>query len=84
MDPDVVRPDIDAIEAAPFATANGHVVDFAVGAGIQRVMVHGRVNKGDVVDREVGDLVSAEETRAFALPLRGVNLVAITFWTGQR
>lgn len=44
VDPDVGAPDIDAVETAFVAAADGHVVDFAVCAGVDGEVEGGRVD----------------------------------------
>lgn len=53
VDPDVVAPDIDPVETALVSAADGHVVDFAVCAGVDGEVEGGGVDEGDVVDGEV-------------------------------
>ena len=64
MDPDVGAPDVDAVETSFVAAADGHVVDFAVCAGVDGEVEGGGVDEGDVVDGPVGDVPESEKSRA--------------------
>jgi len=59
VDPNIVTPDIDAVETALVAAADGHVVDFAICAGVDGEVEGGGVDEGDVVDGEVGYIPDA-------------------------
>lgn len=63
MDPDVVAPDINAIEATFVATTNGHIVDFTIGASVNGEVERRRINQGNVVNRPIGDIPYSQESR---------------------
>lgn len=67
MYPDVCADDVDAVQAAPVAAADDHVVRLAVGHGVHDEVEHGRVDEEDVVHREVVCLFDAQEAGAVAL-----------------
>lgn len=69
VDPDVVAPDVDAVQTALVAAADGHVVDLAVRARVDGEVEGGRVDQGDVVDGPVGHVPDAQKpgTRNAAL-----------------
>ena len=67
MNPDICAHDIEAVEAAPVAAPNDHVVRLAVCDGVHDKVEHGRVDKEDVVDGEVVCLLDTQETGAVAL-----------------
>ena len=75
VDPNVVAPDVNAVETALVAAADGHVVDFAVCARVDGEVEGWGVDEGDVVDGEVGYVPNAQETRAGDAAL-DVKLVA--------
>lgn len=61
MDPDVVGPDVDAVETARVPTAHYHVVEFAVLAGIEDQVEERRVDQEEVVRGEVLHVPEAQE-----------------------
>ena len=56
MDPNVLAPDIDAVEATLAAAPDDAVVDFTIRASIHHNVEFGRVDQGNIVETEVGDL----------------------------
>jgi len=56
MKPDVPALDVDTVQASFVTTADDHVVDLAIGAGIQGEMRGRSVNQGQIMDAEIGDL----------------------------
>ena len=52
MDVDVVRPDIDAVEAAVVTASDEHVVDLAVRARVHAEVEGGAIDEFYVVDAE--------------------------------
>ena len=53
MDPDVGSPNIDSVEATFVAATYDHIVDLAACAGIKSQVKSRRINKRDIMDREV-------------------------------
>jgi len=69
---DIVYPavgtgDVDTVETTPVASADRHVVGFAVRAVVDYEVEHGRVDKNYVVDPKVGRFLNAKKTRAISL-----------------
>ena len=53
VNPDVVAPDVNAIETAFVTTTNSHVIDFTICASVDGEVERRRVNQGDIVNRPV-------------------------------
>lgn len=70
VNPDIVTPNINAVQASPVTTSDGHVIYFTIGAGVHRKMKSRCVNKNDVMNGEVGDLLQTENPRTRSATLR--------------
>lgn len=53
---------VETVKATLVSSADDHVVDLAVRAGVQDDVESGRVNESNVVHAEVGDRNEAQET----------------------
>ncbi len=60
MDPNVLSPDIDAVKPTLAAAPDDAVVDFTIRARVHHNVEFGRVDQGNVVETEVGDLRGME------------------------
>jgi hypothetical protein len=78
MHPDVVAPDIDAIQAAPVCTPNGHVVNFTIRACVHREVKSGCIHKHNVMNGEICDLVQSQYARTCPAALC-MDLVPIAY-----
>ena len=59
MDPNIRTPDIHAVETAPVTASNGHVICLPVGDSRHDEVEHGRINKDDIMHREIRRLLNA-------------------------
>ena len=67
MDPDVVTPDIQTIQTTMITTTDGHVINLTVGAGVDGKVEGRRINKDNIMGREVGDVPDSQQTRTAPL-----------------
>jgi len=82
MYPAVGTGDINTVETTPVASADRHIVGFAVCAIVDYEVEHGCVNKNDVVDSKVGRFFNAKKTGAISLAVL-VVLITIACNCGQ-
>jgi hypothetical protein len=78
MDPNVVAPNIDSIQASPITAADSHIVDLTIHTSIHGKMEGGGIHKNNVVDREVIDLVETKDTSTRSAAL-GMDLITIAY-----
>lgn len=64
VDPDPLRPNVNTVQTTVVSAADGHVVDFAIVASVQREMKGRRVDQSNVVNSKIADLVHAQQARA--------------------
>jgi hypothetical protein len=58
MNPNVCAPDVDAVQATLVATADDHVVYFAIGGCVQSEVKRRCINQSNVVNAEIDDLMN--------------------------
>jgi hypothetical protein len=64
MNPYIVRPNVNSVQASVVSSTDGHIIDFAVGARVHGKVEGGRVDKNEIVNGEMCDLVQAQQARS--------------------
>lgn len=64
MDPDILTPEPDTVEATTVTTMNDEIVHLSVGGRVDGQVKGGRVNQSYVMNAKVIDLCEAQNPRA--------------------
>lgn len=63
MNPDVVAPNVNAIETTFIATTDSHVVNFTIRASVNGKVERRRVDQSNIMNRKIGDVPQSQDSR---------------------